>query len=179
MSQVLVRKPQEEELVQIEAEVKWFSPEKGYGFLAPDDGTSDIFMHFSVLEAAGHHRIEPADMLVCEISPGDRGRQVRRILEVRLLPNEMRQTVPVFHMAYGRYSTTLEKLEDVYGEVKWFNPIRGYGFIEADDGDCEVFVDASVLRPLGYQALEQGQRVFVKASRSHRGREARILKILR
>ena len=178
MSQMAVSEPYEMEVERIESQVKWFNPEKGYGFLSPDDGSADIFMHFSVLEAAGHRRVDSGDVLVCEIGPGKRGRQVLRILEVKLMPRDMRQMAPVYQMARAPHADP-DALEEVYGEIKWFNPLRGYGFICPDDGGREIFVHASVLRDLGYETLEPGIRVHAKVSSSSRGREARIIEIIR
>ena len=67
-----------------------------------------------------------------------------------------------------------ELLEDIEGEIKWFNPLKGFGFVYPDDGGRDIFLHASVLRAAGY-----GIRVLIKVSSSERGREARILQIIR
>src|SRR5438445_6681812 len=92
ISQVAINKDEEKEIEieRIEAKVKWYNPEKGYGFLVPDDESADIFMHFSVLDAAGCRRVEEGDRIVCDIGPGRRGRQVLRVLEVKFVPREPR-----------------------------------------------------------------------------------------
>lgn len=167
----------ETEIERIEARVKWYNPEKGYGFLVPDDESNDIFMHFSVLDAAGCRRVEEGDRIVCDIGPGRRGRQVLRVLEVKFVPREPR-FAPAF---LGPRSPNFdpETLEEIEGEVKWFNPLKGFGFVYPDDGGRDVFLHASVLRAAGYETLEPGVRVIVKASSSERGREARILTVPR
>lgn len=167
----------EDEIERIDAQVKWYNPEKGYGFLVPDDESGDIFMHFSVLDAAGCRRVEEGDRVVCDIGPGRRGRQVLRVLEVRFVPREPR-FAPAF---MGPRSPVFdpETLEDVEGEVKWFNPLKGFGFVYPDDGERDIFLHASVLRAAGYESLEPGVRVALKVSSSERGREARILSVIR
>ncbi len=184
MNQALMNEVNKNELERVEAKVKWYSPEKGYGFLVVDDDSADIFMHFSVLDAAGCRRVEEGDRLVCEIGPGRRnvepgsdGRQVFRVLEVKFSPRE-----PRFSPAFlGPRSPAFdpESLEEVEGEVKWFNPLKGFGFVYPDDGGRDIFLHASVLRAAGYESLEPGVRVLIKVSSSERGREARILNVIR
>jgi CspA family cold shock protein len=176
MSQLAVSNSEEREIERIESQVKWYNPEKGYGFLVPDDESADIFMHFSVLDAAGCRRVEEGDRIVCEIGPGRRGRQVLRVLEVKFSPREPRFS-PTF---LGPRSPVFdpEALEEIEGEVKWFNPLKGFGFVFPDDGGRDIFLHASVLRAAGFESLEPGIRVLLKVSSSERGREARILNVV-
>jgi CspA family cold shock protein len=167
----------ETEIERIESKVKWYNPEKGYGFLVPEDETTDIFMHFSVLDAAGCRRVEEGDSIVCDIGPGKRGRQVLRVLEVKFAARDHRFAPALLGPRAPSFDP--DTLEDVEGEVKWFNPSKGFGFIYPDDGGRDIFLHASVLRAAGYESLEPGVRVVIKVSSSERGREARILTIMR
>ena len=65
-----------------EATVKWFNPEKGFGFVTMSDGTGDVFLHISVFQAAGRESILPGAKLRAHVGPGKRDRQVSRILEI-------------------------------------------------------------------------------------------------
>lgn len=176
MSQVAISNNEEGEIERIESQVKWYNPEKGYGFLVPDDGSGDIFMHFSVLDTAGCRLVQEGDRIVCDIGPGRRGRQVLRVLEVKFSAREPR-FAPAF---LGPRSPAFdpETLEEIEGEVKWFNPLKGFGFVYPDDGGRDIFLHASVLRAAGFESLEPGIRVHLKVSSSERGREARILTII-
>ncbi|MBY0292474.1 MAG: cold shock domain-containing protein [Alphaproteobacteria bacterium] len=177
MNQAAINDINESEIERIEAKVKWYNPEKGYGFLVVDDEAADIFMHFSVLDAAGCRRVEEGDTIVCDIGPGRRGHQVLRVLEVKFAARE-----PRFSPAFlGSRSPVFdpESLEEIEGEVKWFNPLKGFGFVYPDDGGRDIFLHASVLRAAGYESLEPGVRVSIKVSSSERGREARILNVIR
>lgn len=61
--------------------------------------------------------------------------------------------------------------EDMQGKVKWFNPGKGYGFIESEDG-VDVFVHYSAIREDGYKSLEEGQPVEFDVVPGKRGPQA-------
>ena len=71
-----------DEGIQCKAAVKWFNVAKGFGFVAPEDGQGDAFLHISVLNRAGLQQIGDGAELSCMIAPGNKGRQITRILEV-------------------------------------------------------------------------------------------------
>lgn len=64
------------------ARLKWFNATKGFGFVSPEDGSGDAFLHVSVLHQAGLQVLGDNAEIVCEIGPGQRGPLVTRILEV-------------------------------------------------------------------------------------------------
>lgn len=167
----------EKNIKRIEANVKWYNPEKGYGFLISGDGSPDIFMHFSTLDASGCRNVEAGDRVVCDIGPRGDGLQVLRILEVKFGSQKSSNSTDFLNPASS--SCDLENLEEVEGEVKWFNPLKGFGFVSPEGGGKDIFVHASVLRAARYESLEPGIRVLLKVSSSERGREARILTVRR
>ena len=67
---------------QAKAHVKWFNVTKGFGFVAPADGTPDAFLHISVLNRAGLHELSDGTEILCQIAQGPKGPQVTRIVEV-------------------------------------------------------------------------------------------------
>src|SRR5262249_57575298 len=66
----------------VEAVVKWFNAEKGFGFAAVSDGSGDAFLHAGVLARAGHEDIAPGTTLQARIAPGHKGPQITEILEI-------------------------------------------------------------------------------------------------
>ena len=66
----------------IAARVKWFNPDKGFGFVTPEDGSADAFLHASALRAAGHDTLPAGAAIVCDLAPGAKGPQVALIHEV-------------------------------------------------------------------------------------------------
>ncbi|MDB5592264.1 cold-shock protein, partial [Enterovirga sp.] len=65
-----------------EATVKWFNPEKGFGFAELSDGSGDAFLHVRAVEAAGHQELEPGTKLQVRVAAGQRGPQVTEVLSV-------------------------------------------------------------------------------------------------
>lgn len=150
--------------VQTKALVKWFNVSKGFGFVAPADGTPDAFLHISVLNRIGLQDLGEGAEVLCQIVQGPKGPQVTRIVEVldggapaRAPRGVPRDSGPVLELS---------------GTVKWFKPDKGFGFVLADDSDKDVFVHKSVLRRCNLQDLESGQRVHMKVQEAAKGREA-------
>lgn len=151
---------------RVRCKVKWFNLQKGYGFLAPLDGSADIFMHFSVLEQAGYQTVSTGDEVICEVGAGRCGVQALKILKIS-------SCVSADHTPHTPPASSL--LEEHWGTVKWFNVLKGYGFIQPDDGGRDIFVHTALLRGLGVDRLHlpPGKRVCVKVLSNERGREAR------
>ncbi|MBA3813693.1 MAG: cold shock domain-containing protein [Alphaproteobacteria bacterium] len=159
-----------------EAGVKWYLPEKGYGFLIQDHSLKDIMIHFSTLDAVKCPYIKEGDRVVCEIGAGRHGLQVLRVIEVKYGSSETRSLSSFLNSRTTPFD--LENLEETEGVVKWFKPDKRYGFISPDDGEREIFFHVSVMLAAGYYFLSPGVRVSIKFSSTERGREARILTVL-
>ena len=59
--------------------VKWFNADKGYGFIAPDDGTPDVFVHFSAIEADGYRSLQDAQRVEYDVTRGAKGPQAEHV----------------------------------------------------------------------------------------------------
>ncbi|WP_281173325.1 cold-shock protein [Azospirillum halopraeferens] len=156
---------------RVRALVKWFNVSKGFGFVAPADGSPDAFLHISVLNRAGLHDLNEGAEVVCTVGPGVKGPQVLRIVDVR--PSEAPPR-PARH----RPAAPAGPQEEVSGTVKWFKPDKGFGFVTADDGAKDVFVHKSVLRRCHLNDLAAGQRVLMQVQEAAKGREATRVTLL-
>ncbi len=155
---------------QTEAVVKWFNLTKGFGFVAPIDGSSDAFMHSSVVSRMGMRDIAEGTKLLVQITDGPKGRQVASIMSV-LGMGEIPQS------SQGRAAPIGPEIE-LTGTVKWFKPDKGFGFVTPDDGDRDVFVHRSVVLRTGLQELQSGQKVRMKVQTAAKGREATSIELL-
>jgi cold shock protein len=59
--------------------VKWFNAEKGYGFIAPDDGTADVFVHYSAIQTSGYRSLEEEQRVEFEVTQGQKGPQADQV----------------------------------------------------------------------------------------------------
>lgn len=157
----------------IRATVKWFNTAKGFGFVTPVDGSPEAFLHLSALRQAGYDSVgEGAGMLV-EIGQSPKGRQVIRVLQVDAGAQAPRPMRPPRDSGDPMGAPiSLEDAEPMDGVVKWFSPLKGYGFISPNGGGKDVFLHITILRNAGISALTPGQSVRMSVVHARKGPEA-------
>lgn len=62
--------------------VKWFNEAKGYGFISPDDGSKDVFVHFSAIQAGGFRKLEEGQKVQFEVVEGAKGPNAQNVVPV-------------------------------------------------------------------------------------------------
>ena len=157
---------------QTDVIVKWFNPGKGFGFASLSDGTGDAFLHVSVLKAAGHESVVPGARLRVYLGSGQKGPQINRILEIDESSAPAEPPRREGSRGRARRASDPSTAVQIRGTVKWFNPAKGFGFVDAGDGDKDIFVHISVLEKAGLSDLAEGQQVTVFAVQAEKGREA-------
>jgi cold shock protein len=163
----------------VEAIVRWFDAEKGFGFVAIVGG-AEAFMHIRQLEAAGHSSVPEGARVKVRIGQGQKGPEVTEVIEVD------QSTAQVTSTPAGRSaprSSSQRKpgvgmTTECIGSVKMYNADRGFGFVGQDGGGKDVFVHATTLERGGLSGLTEGQRVRMQIGQGQKGLEARSIELL-
>jgi cold shock protein len=164
----------------VEAVVKWFNPDKGFGFVVLGNGAGDAFLHISVLQAAGRQSILPGAKMHAHVGPGPKGSQVTRVLDIdESAATEQPRRERSGPRAGGRAAVDPSIAVEIGGTVKWFNGDKGFGFIGAEDGGKDIFVHISILDRAGLNDLAEGQQVMVRVVETPKGREALSLALVK
>ena len=159
----------------IDAVVKWFKSDKGFGFVELANGTGDAFLHIGAVQAAGYESLPPGAKLKVNVSSSLKGQQVSRIIEADLAGASERAPPPrTFDgpRPPRRQAPDPSTAVTVAGKVKWFDEAKGFGFVQSNDGGKDVFVHISILGPSGVSRLVEGQPVTMQVVDTQKGREA-------
>ncbi len=159
----------------IQATVKWYNPDKGFGFVGLASG-GDAFLHVSVVERSGNSTVPPGATLEVRVGAGQKGQQVTEILSVDAStagPETARRPRPE-----PRYAPTDQASVEEIGTVKFYAAEKGFGFIVRDGGGKDIFVHASALNRAGINDLAEGQRVAVDMVEGGKGPEAVNIRLI-
>jgi len=158
--------------------VKFFNPQKGFGFIVRDDGGEDVFVHISAVEQAG--LTDLADGQPLEFTLVDRGGRISATnLRIDGEPMEVvRGAAPAAREGGAGFGDrgpqrqlTGEKSQ---GTVKFFNAMKGFGFISRDDGQPDAFVHISAVERAGLPTINEGDRFEFEIEVDRRGKYAAV-----
>jgi CspA family cold shock protein len=153
--------------------VKWFDATRGFGFLVSDEVDGDVLLHFSVLREHGRRSVPEG--AVIEVIPvrQERGLQAKKVISIDLsaaLPQQPRSSMSSSERADRKaLADAAGEFEPV--EVKWFNRVRGYGFVKRpdDSGGEDVFVHMETVRHAHLGDLQPGQSLEARIAPSGKG----------
>jgi CspA family cold shock protein len=145
-------------VIELSGVIKWFDVSKGYGFIVPDNGLPDILLHVTCLRRDGFQVAFEGARVVVEVLQRPRGLQAFRVVSMdestAIHPAQM--PPPRTHVTVSATSG-LER-----AQVKWFNRLRGFGFLTRGEGTPDIFVHMETLRRFGLTELRPGQYVLVR-----------------
>jgi CspA family cold shock protein len=156
--------------------VKFFNGQKGFGFIVRDDGGEDVFVHISAVEQAGLTGLAEGQPL--EFTLVDRGGRISATdLKIEGEPLPVQERAPREDGGSGgdrggpQRQLTGEKAS---GTVKFFNAMKGFGFISRDDGQPDAFVHISAVERAGMVSLNEGDRLEFELEVDRRGKTAAV-----
>jgi len=145
-------------VIELNGVIKWFDVSKGYGFIVPDNGLPDILLHVTCLRRDGFQVAYEGARVVVEVLQRARGLQAFRIISMdeSTATHPAQLPPPRTHVSV----TPTSGLERA--QVKWFNRLRGFGFLTRGEGTPDIFVHMETLRRYGIAELRPGQFVLVR-----------------
>ena len=152
------------DIIKMAGVIKWFDAAKGYGFIVPDNGMPDVFLQVTCLRRDGYKVAYEGARVVCEVVQRARGFQCFRILSMDESTSIKDQIPPPRTHITVQPTSGLEK-----AQVKWFNRLRGFGFLTRGEGTPDIFVHMETLRRYGITELRPSQFVLVRYGNGPKG----------
>ena len=164
MTENVMEQAADSDLEVSEGQLVWYNERKGYGFVGIGD--EEVFLHRSTLDRFGLVRLLNGDHVTVSLSTNEHGRVIKDLLSVRraVIPEPPAASEP--------------EEGEVRAVVKFFNDLRGYGFVTTDNAEEDVFVHSRVLNDCGFHSLVQGQKLLVKVDSSSRGLQVNSVRLL-
>jgi CspA family cold shock protein len=145
-------------VIEVAGVIKWFDVSKGYGFIIPDNGMGDVLLHVTCLRRDGYQTAYEGARIVCEVLARPKGLQALRILSM----DESTAIHPAQMLPPRTHVTVTPTSGLERAQVKWFNRLRGFGFLTCGEGSPDIFVHMETLRRYGITELRPGQFVLVR-----------------
>jgi CspA family cold shock protein len=146
----------------VRGHVKWFDTTKGYGFVVSGDGEGDILLHSNVLRGFGVPSVAEGAEIVLKVQTTERGRQAVEVLDI--VPTAPPASPIPMPLPPTEASGPLEP-----ARVKWFDRVKGFGFVNIFGRPEDVFLHMETLRQYGYGEVVANDVLAVRVTAGPRG----------
>lgn len=147
--------------------IKWFDRRRGFGFILPEDGTDDILIHCSTIEPHGRRELPEGCVVECEFRDGPKGRHVVKL--VSFDPETLGDCEDAARKLDRRLRAIDVDENFIAAKVKWFSRVRGYGFLEAEEIDADIFLHMETLREAGFTAAAPDDVLLIQVGEGEKG----------
>ncbi|WP_338502939.1 cold shock domain-containing protein [Sphingomonas kaistensis] len=156
---------------RVTGRIKWFDATRGFGFMVSDAVDGDVLVHFSILRDHNRRSLPEGAVVTCDVVRQDRGLQAIRVVEIDLAEAVVARSPSVSSEDRSNRTALLDgagPFEPV--EVKWFNRVKGYGFVNrVGSPDQDIFLHMETVRRTGLNDLQPGDTLSARIAEGRKG----------